>query len=225
MNKTLYSLILTSLLLIIGTSACNLSAAQTPQISTLSPTVTAIPVIAPTQSDTPIPPTPEFAPFCKPGDTTNIPTPSSCRLPIAEAGSSFCNKKVPYNLIYINAGATYEVLTPGFRCSDEGMKDNRQLLTCIGPMASNFGVSVCDPACAVPTIPANITQCPPDFNYNDLQGCCTQEPKQINQNCVTLSIESTTCVVNCREFRKRSECNHNFYACEWDNASKVCRSR
>ena len=220
MIKTWYSLILTSLLLIISTSACNL-----PTTPTISPTETATPVITPTQSDTPVPATPAFAPFCKPDAATSIPMSSLCRLPIAEAGSAFCVKKIPYNLIYINAGATYEVLTPGFRCSDGGMKGDRQLLSCIGPMATNFGVSVCDPACAAPTIPANITQCPQGFNYNDLQGCCTQQPKQVNQNCVTLSIESTSCVVDCHEFRKKGECNDNFYACEWDYASKVCKSR
>ena len=85
--------------------------------------------------------------------------------------------------------------------------------------------SLNNPACAVPTVQAEITQCPQGFNYDSLQGCCSQEPIQLQQNCVTLKLETTSCVVNCGEFTKKGSCNENSYACEWDGETNLCELR
>lgn len=230
MNKTLYPIILAGLLLIVIIVACNLPfipisqpITETPT-PTLSPTETATPVITPTEPGTPVPATPEFAPFCEPG-SADVPAPPQCQLPIAEQSTVFCTDKIPYNLIFINEGATYALLTDGFKCSDAGKKDGRQMITCSGPMASSFEVRVCDPACAIPTVQAEITQCPLGFNYNDIQGCCTQEPLPVQQNCVLLKLGTKSCVVDCSEFTKKSSCDNNSYACEWNDDDKVCQLR
>jgi hypothetical protein len=230
MSKTPYPIILTGLLLIGSSLACNPSFTQVPQPETetpvpaASPTETATLVLTPTEIVAPDTATPEFAPFCEPGIADN-PTPSQCQLPIAEQSSLFCTNKRPYNLIFINAGATYELLSEGFECSDAGMKDGRQMITCTGPMASSSKLRVCDPACAIPTVQAEITQCPEGFNYNNLQGCCTQEPQLIDQNCVSLNLGTRSCVVDCGEFTKKAACEKNSYACEWDASNKVCQLR
>jgi hypothetical protein len=191
---------------------------------TVSPTETAIPQTTPTESALPASATPEFAPFCDP-NTANVTPSSQCQIPLAEDSSAFCTKKNPYNLIFISKGATFESLTDGFRCSDAGIKDDRQMVTCTGPMASHYVVSVCNPACSIPTVQAAITQCPKDFNYNALQGCCTQEIQQLQQNCVVLELQTTTCVVNCREYSNKSVCNKNSNACVWDADNGVCKQR
>jgi len=203
---------------------------QVPQPETETP----VPAASPTEIATlvpsstvfvaPVTATPEFAPFCEP-DAASNPTPSQCQLPIAEQSSVFCTNKKPYNLIIINEGATYEVLSESFECSEAGMKDDRQMITCTGPMASSFELRVCDPACAVPTLQAEITQCPQGYNYNNLQGCCTQEPQLIDQNCVLLRLETKSCVVDCGVYTKKSTCDNNSYACEWDDNNNVCQLR
>ena len=203
-------------------SACSFPSGQpTP---TPSPSATSMPQPTPTETETPLPPTPEFAPVCD-SSASPIPTSALCQVPIAEAGSTFCESKKPYNLIYINQGAAYDVLTNGFWCTNGGLKNGKQVLTCTGPMASDYQVSVCDPACAIPTANVKVTQCPQGFNYNDIQGCCTQEPVQFNQNCTVLNLETTRCVVNCSVFKKRNECNSNYIACEWDTHIKKCMPR
>jgi len=168
--------------------------------------------------------TPEFAPICETG-TAEVLLPPQCRTPIAEESSVFCTKKDPYNLILINQGASYEVLTRGFRCTDAGKKDDRQMLTCNGQMAAPFEIRVCDPACAVPTVLAAVTQCPQGYFYNNIRGCCTQESQQIQPNCVVLKLKTKTCEVNCNEFKKKTTCNQNTYACTWDADNNICLLR
>ena len=128
-------------------------------------------------------------------------------------------------MIFVNKGATYEALTKGFRCLDNGMKNGRQIVACTGNMASQFEVSVCDPACIIPTVQAETTQCPPDYNYNNLQGCCTQGFQQFQQNCVTLKLNTTSCLVDCSVYTKKSTCNKNSIACIWNEKSRICEVR
>lgn len=230
MSKTPYPIILTGLLLIGITVACNIPFTEILQPETETPTPTVRPTETATLLRTPteiVPSptaTPEYAPFCAP-DAASIPTPAQCQLPIAEQSTVFCTNKIPYNLIFINEGATYEVLSAGFQCTDAGMKDGKKILTCTGPMSSSFELRVCDPACAVPTIQAEITQCPQAYIYDSLRGCCTQEPQPIDQNCVLLSLGTKSCVVNCNELIKKSACEKNSYACEWDETNDVCQVR
>ena len=230
MNKILKSIIFTGLLLINIITACSaplISASpedsKTPML-TASPTETVTPVITPTESGPPASATPEFAPFCELG-VVSVSPPTQCQTPIAEESSVFCVKKKPYNLIFINEGATYEALTRGFWCSDSGMKDGRQMVTCIGPMAADFQLSVCDPACAVPTVQAEITQCPQGYNYNNYQGCCTQEFQQIYQNCATLKLRTKICLVDCSVFRKQKTCDQNSNTCLWNSKTRKCEMR
>jgi hypothetical protein len=225
MNKILFSLLVANLLIIVGTSACNLPAAPNPQTPTSTPSETATPKSTPTETEIPASATPELAQLCQPDTSTNASVPSTCQLPMAQAGSTFCEKKNPYNLVYINQGSTYEVLTRGFDCTEAGLKNGKQLLTCTGIMASGYELRVCDAACAIPTVQADVKACPQGFNYNDLQGCCTQDPIQIGQNCTVLKLETITCVVDCSVYKKRAWCNANSNACVWDAETKSCLLR
>jgi hypothetical protein len=231
MNKTAYARILTGLLVIVIVMACNMPSTQIPQPETETP----VPAASPTETATSAPtatefvatntPTPEFAPFCEPDAMSNqIP---ECQLPIAEQSSVFCTNKVPYNLVLINPGSTYEVLSDGFKCSDEGMKDDKQMITCTGQMASTFEIRVCDPACAIPAVQVEITQCPQNYFYHTQLGCCAQgpQPQPVGQNCVVLSLETRSCVVDCSVYTKKTACDNHSNACKWDPTNKVCQLR
>ena len=228
MKKFLYPLILIGLLLI--SAACSAprnletqAEIETP-ISTASPTNTTTPVFTPTEAiPTPIK-TLEFAPICDP-DPPNISTTSACQFPLAKESATFCAKKNPYNLIIMNLGTTYEAIGENFECSDAGIKNGKQLVTCTGPMVSTFGVNVCDPACAIPTVQAELTQCPQGFVFNNFQGCCSQFFQPTNQNCELLILKTKSCVVDCSVFTKKPACDKNSIACEWNGARNVCQLR
>ena len=230
MSKPQNPRILTGFLLVALLLACTLSTTQTQQPAT----ETSIPSIAPTETATlaPIPTetaisltaTMEFAPICEPGAAL-VPTPAECQLPIAEQRSVFCTHKVPYNLIVMNEGATYQVLSDSFRCLDEGVKDGKQRISCTGPMSTSFELRVCDPACAVPTVQAEITGCPAGYVFNTVLGCCTQDLQPVDQGCIVLSLGTRSCVVDCGEFKSKSACEKNAYACEWNASNKTCQLR
>ena len=244
MSKTPYPRILAGLLLIGGLVACNLPFTLTPQpetetlvpptspmetetsIATASPSEIATLAPVPTEFVAPVPEAPKFAPFCEPSSANVFtPTPLQCQMPIAEQSSLFCSSKVPYNLILINAGSTYEISNEDVTCSDGGMKGGRQILTCTGPMASYFELRVCDLACAIPTFQAETTHCPQDYHFDEFLQCCGQGPQPIDQNCVVLKLQTKSCVVDCRAFTDETDCGHNADACEWDSEKSVCQLR
>ena len=227
MKKIFKTVVFSALLLSLLTASCNL-VMLTPTPET---TPTPVPSFAPTKivstATVGIPTasaTPEFAPFCD-ANSASIQPMQQCQLPVAEESSTFCIKKDPYNLILIDKDMTYQVLTDGFKCTDGGIQDGKQLLTCTGQYSAYFALSVCDPACAVPTVEAAVTACPQGYNYNAFQGCCTQEAQQVAPNCQAYEFRTTSCVVRCFEFQKESKCKRNSWACTWNDKDKVCELR
>ncbi len=229
MNKILKSILYTGFIVSIVTAACSIEvvpppAEVVPPTASPSETPTAISTAIPTATIQVASATPEFAPFCEPGASSASTVPQ-CQPLRAEESSTFCSDKDPYNLILIDKGLTYEVLTDGFRCSDAGTKGDKQMITCTGQYAADFAINVCDPACAVPTVQAAVTQCPQGYNYNAYQGCCTQEIQQIDPNCMAFDFTTTSCVVRCFEFKREAKCKRNSWACEWNDKDKICELR
>jgi hypothetical protein len=246
MSKAPYAGIATGLLLVcLFVAACSPLATQGSQpeteapVSTASPAETATLVLLPTASLTetatlellptaslaPATPMSPFAPICELSVASTLAAPL-CQRPIAEQSSAFCMNKVPFNLILVDAGATYELLSEGFECSDAGMKDDRRALMCSGPMGISFELRACgQQACALPTLPAEISQCPQGFWYDEPQGCCAFVPQPVEQSCVVLTLETKRCVINCAEFTKEDACNHHYHACLWNEEDKVCQVR
>lgn len=228
MSNFFKSIALTGMLLSVLTTSCNLVVLTPTPDPTASPIASSTPAASPTAAlATAVPvvsPTPEYAPFCNSSSVTAAP-PVQCQLPVAEESSTFCIKKDPYNLILIDKGMTYEVLTDGFKCTDGGIQDGKQLLTCTGQYSAEFALNVCDPACAVPTVQPSLTTCPQGYNYNAFQGCCTQEAQQLSPNCQAYEFRTTSCVVRCFEFQKESKCKRNSWACTWNDKDKICELR
>jgi hypothetical protein len=225
MNRILKTIIFTGLIIM----ACNLpyiSISPETGTATLAPTAypteTVTPIITPTESIPTASATPELAPFCEPDLATVSP---ACHVPLAEEISTYCQDKSPYNTLLINPGSNFKVLTNNFNCTDGGMKGDRKMIVCTGPMAMTFEIIVCDASCIIPTVEAKAVQCPQDYHYNNLQGCCTKASPQDNESCKTLKFKTTSCVVNCGENKTDGSCRRNSNACEWDAKGGVCVRR
>lgn len=192
---------------------------------TASPTETGTPEPLPTASPEPVTSTPQFAPMCDP-DVASTLTAPLCQHSIAEQSSSFCMSKKPYNVILMDSGATYELLTQGFTCSDAGTKDERQMIICNGPIGTSFELRVCGrQACALPTLSAESSQCPGGSLYDQSQACCAHIPQSAEQSCVSLILETRKCVTNCAVYTKEDACNNHWHACQWHDEDKVCQVR
>lgn len=250
MKKNLYPFGIVSVLLVGFLLACNFLTAPVTQSQTEFPTATAnstetsspVPTITITSTTIPILPTathtpfstatrivallpvsstPEFAPFCE----LQAARPSQCQYPIAEQSSSFCEYKSPYNLIALNDWATYELLHEHVQCSEAGVINGQRMITCTGPMAYYYELQVCDSACSTLRIEKNSLRCPWDYNYNNLQDCCTKETQTVDQGCVVLKLDTRSCVVDCGEFTTKGTCTDHGYSCRWNDTLDSCQLR
>ena len=245
MKNPTYPGILAGMLLACLCLACNPPAAREPQpepgtaVPIASPAETATLVILATASPTetatleppatialsPVLPTKRVPPICERSMASTLAAPL-CQRPIAEQSSLFCLSKKPYNLILVETGATYRVLTEGFTCSQAGMQAGRQLLMCNGPMGTSFEVEVCgQPACTPPTLAAESSQCPQGFWYDEPQGCCAFIPQPVESSCITLRLKTKMCATNCAVYSSASACDSHYPACQWDEEDKICRGR
>ncbi len=156
-----------------------------PTIAILTPTP---PPLPPTALPSPMVPSAtaaQYAPFCQSTAT------SGCTAPTAETRDKYCLKKVPYTLVAIPAGATYEVLSPDFSCEVQAKKEKEQILVCTGKMLYTFDLKLCNSACASPTAGASGGQCPSGYVYNAAQQCCAQASS--DTGCVTVQIDIGGC--------------------------------
>ncbi len=217
------------LLILLSISCASSTIINSPTETIVPPSET--PTLVPAPTDTATATAVTQALFCVWNET---PTPSSsqCALPTGDQRDQFCVNKVPYTLIAIPAGDTYQITTPGIICDDAGVKKGFQLLTCTGPQSYTFNLQVCSAACAVPTSAVTATpspRCPSGYDYLPDHQCCQAATN--NQNgCVTLSFNTSSCgYVDCSQFTNSSSCNsHN--VCKWIVPTKAsvlpyCASR
>jgi hypothetical protein len=125
----------------------------------------------------------------------------------------------------LNPGATYEILHDYVDCWDSGTKDGKQLLTCTAPTAYYFELRVCDSACSSLTIETESERCPQEYNYNTLQGCCTVEFQDVEGGCVVLKLRTTSCSVDCAQYKSSSACANLGFYCRWNSTEKACQLR
>jgi len=176
-------------------TACGPAAAPTEAVSVLPP-VEELPAVLPT----PMPPSPEaaapaataaqYAPYCQ---STGAAT--GCTAPTFEERDQFCVKKVPYTLGAVPAGSTYEVLTPGFTCTDSLTGKGELLLTCSGAELFTIDVKLCNPACAAPSLAMDTGQCPQEYGYDAANQCCAPAPSATagEAGCVEVKVDIGTC--------------------------------
>lgn len=122
-----------------------------------------------------------FAPACS----------ASVTLPLPEVKETngFCTSKVPYTTVRIPQGASFEVLTPEGSCKEEGITDDRQILSCTGPDFLVIELKVCQ----APALTKNdLAQCPVDATFNTENACCMAVPPD-QAGCVIQEIRLKGC--------------------------------
>jgi hypothetical protein len=181
--RTLLSLLLFTAC---GTLPSTLPATPT-AAATPTATATLMPILPPTQTATPMP----QAFFC-----VNVATPTpvaGCIIPTAQERDRFCVGKSPYTLIAIPANETYQVLTPNFNCTDNGIRNNNHILSCTGPQSYGFQIKVCQSACAISLTQSGASgYCAPGFNYDSTNQCC-MIPAADSNGCIVLSFGTRAC--------------------------------
>ena len=142
----------------------------------------------PTQPVPPAPTTIQSAPMC-----TTDPLATACTAPVAEERDKFCVKKVPYALIALPPGSTFQPAEAGLMCTDEGIRDGLQMVSCTGQRLYSYKLKVCNSACAAAApLAAGSNQCPSGYGYNAGASCCWPMPAP-DAGCTLVKIDIGTC--------------------------------
>ena len=167
-----------------------------------APTAEPAPVVEQPQepAPTPIPPTvapaepaepaqPQYAPFCETA-------PTSCEAPTVELlDNKYCIEKVPYAIMSVPAGTTYESLDPDMACVDEMVGDSMRI-TCHSVTSQelwSYDLKVCNSACSAPALQTGTGQCPEGYGYDPTNMCCSQPAPANAGGCTTYRVDIGAC--------------------------------
>ncbi len=120
-----------------------------------------------------------IAPYCQTSafvPTGSTATTSTCQVPQATVRGNYCAANSGFTTVKIPEGATFQVATKGFTCTDAVVNGER-ILTCNGPDNSSGQVKVCNAACSgAPTQTGAAALCNPGYTLDASTGACTYAP-------------------------------------------------
>ena len=172
-----------------------LSACSSVFVPVATPTLAPPPILpAATNPPPPIQPvvasptTLQSAPMC-----TADPLAAVCTPPLVEERDKFCVKKIPYALLALPVGSTFQPAQAGLTCTDEGIRDGMQMVSCSGTRLYSYQLKVCNPACsAAAPLTANASQCPAGYGYSAGANCCWPMPAP-DAGCQLFKVDIGTC--------------------------------
>ena len=121
---------------------------------------------------------PAYAPMCQTSSYVPSAVVSSgeCQVPDVNVGASYCEYNRPFTTVDLATGATYEVLTDRYQCT-EAVIDGQRRLSCNGPDGTTGEVTVCNSACSrLPDATGATQVCDPGYNLDANTGSCHYSP-------------------------------------------------
>jgi len=144
----------------------------------------------PTEPPPPEPTEPQYAPFC-------VAAPAGCEAPAVEMlDNKYCIEKVPYAIMSVPAGTTYESLDPDLDCVDQLHGDGSLRVTCHSVTSKqlwSYDLKVCNSACAAPALQVGTGQCPDGYGFDAASQCCAAPSPASGDGCTTYTVELGAC--------------------------------
>lgn len=151
---------------------------------------------------TPVPPTaaqaepaapaqPQYAPFCEAAAATGCEAPTVDML-----DNKYCIEKVPYAIMSVPAGTTYQPLDPDLECVDQLHNDGSLRVTCHSLSSKqlwSYDLQVCNGACSAPALQMETGQCPEGYGYDPASMCCAAPAPASGDGCTTYTIDLGAC--------------------------------
>jgi len=130
----------------------------------------------------------QSAPLC-----TVDPLASACTPPLVEERDKFCVKKVPYVLMALPVGTTFQPAESGLNCTDESVRDGKQMVSCTGARLNSYDLKVCNSTCsAAAPLATGTGQCPDGYGYNAAAACCWPMPAP-DAGCILFTVDIGSC--------------------------------
>lgn len=175
--------------LALALAACGGGAAPTPEVVVVRETVVVEAPPAQPQQPAPAEPAgPQYAPACQNAA-------GGCAAPEVEMlDNKYCVKKVPYAIMAVPAGTTYEPLDADLECTDQMHSDGKLRITChSGEELWSYDLKLCNGACAAPQLDMNSGQCQEGFGYDAANGCCAQPAAGGEAGCMVYQVDIGAC--------------------------------
>ena len=146
--------------------------------------------VQPPEPTAPEPTQPQYAPFCEDA-------PAGCEAPTVEMlDNKYCIEKVPYAIMSVPAGTTYESLDPDMACVDQLHSDGSLRVTChsvTGKQLWSYDLKVCNGTCSAPALEIGTGQCPDGYGYDSASLCCAAPSPASGDGCTTYTVDLGAC--------------------------------
>ena len=119
-----------------------------------------------------------FAPMCQTSSyiPSAVVSSGECQVPDVNVGASYCEYNRPFTTVDLAPGATYEVRTERYECT-EAVIDGQRRLSCNGPDGATGEVTVCNSACSsLPDVTGATQVCDPGYSLDENTGSCLYAP-------------------------------------------------
>jgi hypothetical protein len=141
----------------------------------------------PTETLVPTPTAIQLAPLC-----SVDPLAIACSAPKAATLSKSCIKKVPYTLMALSPGSSFETTEAGITCRDEGLRGGQQQISCTGQELISYELKVCNTTCSIAgLLETNSNKCPDGYGFSSEAGCCW--PTSAEVGCTTYKVDIGAC--------------------------------
>jgi hypothetical protein len=160
------------------------------QPSAVEPTAPPPPTTAPADPGSAQPTQPQYAPFCESA-------PTGCEAPtVTLLDPNYCVEKVPYVIMAVPAGTTYEPQDPDLECVDQMHSDGTLRVTChslTNKDLISYDLKACNSACSAPALQMGTGQCPDGYGYDSANTCCAAPAPASGDGCTTYKVDIRVC--------------------------------
>lgn len=189
-NRFMYVFVVAAIFLV---SACGGTAPPQPAPVVQQPPPAPVEPVEPVQPPEPAPTVqsqPQYAPYCETA-------PSGCEAPTVKMlDNKYCVKKVPYAIMSVPAGTTYESLDEDLGCVDQLHSDGDLRITCHSVTSKqlwSYDIKVCNSTCSAPSLQTGTGQCPDDYGYDSTNNCCAVSSTEGEGGCITYTVDLGAC--------------------------------
>jgi hypothetical protein len=110
--------------------------------------------------------------------------------------NKYCIEKVPYAIMSVPAGTTYESLDPDMECVDQLHSDGNLRITCHSVSSKqliSYDLKVCNGSCSAPALQMDTGQCPEGYGYDAASQCCAAPEPASGDGCTTYTVDLGAC--------------------------------
>lgn len=136
-------------------------------------------------------PQPEYAPFCETTSATGCEAPT-----VRMLDNAYCIERVPYAIMAVPAGTSYESQDPDMDCVDQ-MVDDELRITCHSVTSKelwSYNLKVCNSACSpAPSLQMDTGQCPEGYGFDTASQCCAAPEPASEASCIFYQVDLGSC--------------------------------